>query len=300
MLTSAVLTLPASNRPLLYILATVLPVVVASFALLRQGGAEPAITLLTTSAATLAVLVNGAIILITPRPDHQPPPAQSPAAALVLPIALVLILAGFSSHLTAATCIGLSVLGILCVDLARSLAPFPTRASAISPSASSRLIWPLCILIAAIPLSLLYVVTGQFWHSAQTAHLSSARDLAITNLLCPALLISLLRQCLYVSHDHSPADALGMSGSSIGMILGLALPGMCLFDWVMRRQSNELALMTGLPQLSWRLDLPLLVAGGFALVAMRLDILRPHRWAGLLLIVLYIAYLLTGSVLRLF
>lgn len=299
MLTSAVLTLPAANRPLPHILGTVLPVLIASLALLRQGGVEPAITLLTASATTLAIFVNGAIVLITPRHDHQPPPAQSPAAALVLPLALVLILAGFSSHLTLATSIGLAVLGTLCIDLARSLAPFPAPAPTTAPSTSSKLAWPLCILIAAFPLTLLYFVTGQFWHSGQTAHLISARDLAIVNLLCPALLLSLLRKSLAVSHDHSPADALSMSGSCIGIILGLALPGICLLDYLIRRQTNEFAMVTGLPQLSWRLDAPLLVAGGFTLVAMRLDIVRPSRLVGLLLIVLYVAYLLTGSVLRL-
>ena len=144
------------------------------------------------------------------------------------------------------------------------------------------------------------MVTGQFWHSAQATHLVRVRDLAIVNLLCPALLISLLRTCLRVAHDHAPADALGMTGSAIGVILGLALPGMCLLDFLLRRQTTELALMAGLPQLSWRLDAPLLAAGGFALVAMRMDVLRPHRWVGLLLIMLYIAYLLTGSALRLF
>ena len=301
MLSYIAMTLPASNRPLLHILATVVPVVVASLALFRQGGAEPAITLLTASATTLAIFINGAIILITPRPDDQPPPAQSATAALVLPLALVLILAGFSSHLTTAATIGLSVLGVLGVDLARGLAPFPAPAHTFSvPAVPTRLIWPLCILVAAFPLALLYVVAGQFWHSGQNAHLISARDLAIVNLLCPALLIPLLRTCLSVSHDHAPADALSISGSAIGIILGLALPGMCLLDYLIRRQSNELAMLTGLPQLSWRLDAPLLIAGGFTLVAMRLDIVRPHRWVGLLLILLYIAYLLTGSVLRLF
>ena len=178
--------------------------------------------------------------------------------------------------------------------------PLPDHTVPATASASPKLAWPLCILIAAIPLALLYWVTGQFWHSAQATHLVHIRDLAIVNLLCPALLISLLRTCLRVAHDHSPADALGMTGSTIGIILGLALPGMCLLDYLIRRQTNELTLMAGLPQLAWRLDAPLLAAGGFALVAMRMDVLRPHRWVGLLLIMLYLAYLLTGSVLRLF
>ncbi|GEM_PF-5949255 len=300
MLSSAALILPGKNRPILQVLATILPIAVAAFALFRHGGIDPAVTLLTASAATLAIFVNGAIIVITPRPHREPPPAQSPAAALVLPLALVLILAGFSAHLTIAACIGLGVLGVLGVDMARGMPPLPDHTAPATAPASPKLAWPLCIVIAAIPLVLLYVVTGQFWHSAQATHLVRVRDLAIVNLLCPALLISLLRTCLRVAHDHAPADALGMTGSAIGVILGLALPGMCLLDFLLRRQTTELALMAGLPQLSWRLDAPLLAAGGFALVAMRMDVLRPHRWVGLLLIMLYIAYLLTGSALRLF
>ena len=299
MLSSAVTVMPAPRHPMLHILAGILPILTASCALFQQGGIQPAIALLVASATTLAILVNGMILLTAPSTDHQPPTIQSPTAALVLPFALVLILAGFSSHLTVAACIGLSIMGVICLDLGGALPALVATddSSTLPASSASGLI--ACTVLSAAILALLFLVTGQFWYSTNVAGQLHNRDLALANLLCPALLISFLRTSAHISHSHSADAALGITGAAIGIILGLILPGMCLFDFLIHWWNDQAALMTSLPQVSWRLDAPVLAVGGFALVTLRLDVLRPQRWVGLLLIIVYLAYLLVGSLLRL-
>lgn len=293
---SAAIALPARGRGIVQVIGCILPIAVAAAALLHYGGIVPAVTLLTSSAATIAIFVTGAIVLITPRPHGEPPAAQSPTASLVLPMALVLMLAGFSAHLTLATCIGLAVLGVLSVDLGRDL----TATAPVEPSRAAAPTWILAAVTAAVALGVLYAITGRFWESAQASKLIRIRELAVVNLLCPALLLPLLRSTLRTAHDGSPSDALGSAGTCIGVLLGLLLPTAYGVDFLLRRHADETAMLAGLPQLSWRLDAPMLAAGGFALVAMRLDVVRPHRWVGLLLVLLYGAYLLAGSALRLF
>jgi hypothetical protein len=295
LLASAALALPAAGSAPVQILSSIVPVAVAVASLYAAAGIEPALTILIASTATIAIFVYGAIVLITPRPGGEVPPAQSPSASLVLPIALVLILAGFWSHLTVATCIGLVVLGVLAADLTRTIA-----LPATSFSTPPRTGWSLAVPVAALPLALLFFTIQRCWASADTAQVLRLNELAVTSLLCPAMLVPLLRRSLHIAHDGHTAEAVGMASSAIVLLLGLLLPGMVVADYLIRRWNDESALLAGLPQLSWRLDIPLLVAGGFGLLAMRLDMLRPHRWVGFLLILVYVAYLLTGSMLRLF
>ena len=81
--------------------------------------------------------------------------------------------------------------------------------------------------------------------------------------------------------------------------VGLLLPGLILVNYgIAAWRGDATGHMAGLPAISWRLDSPLLIAAGFALLGMRARLLRQERWIGLVFLLLYFSYLVTNAVVR--
>ena len=79
------------------------------------------------------------------------------------------------------------------------------------------------------------------------------------------------------------------------------LPALVAGDYFWQRAHSTpevMAAMASLPPVAWRLDGSMLLVCGFAMVGLRFEMLKPSAWLAFVHLVLYGAYLLAGTILR--
>lgn len=267
-------------------IACALPIAIAAGGVWSIAGAGAAIALLFACAVGAAMFCGGVVMLVAGRRMEQAPIMQSPSASLLLPVALVLFVAGSNGPLTQASCMGLVLLALLAADVFRGEEQHGgQRIRSIA----------LGTLIAVAPASVLAFAVRQTLQRAGMAAPGVSPDVASIALIAPAALAPcLVRSLRNASND--PAGAVRLTSMVTIITIAVFLPGLVVLDYGVRGAGTEV--FAPIPPLSWRLDGALLAVAGFALVAMRLDLLRPERWVAILHIVLYLAYVLASVALR--
>jgi hypothetical protein len=220
--------------------------------------------------------------------QEEGPALQSPAACLVLPLALVVLIAGANGSLTAASGLGLLVLALLAGDLYRSEEPHGGQRFGSIVLGS---------VVAIVPGAVLVFVVREVLQHAALAAPGISPEVAPISLTAPAVMVPCLVRTLRRALAGNPTGAIRLSGMVAIITLGALLPGVVLADYFLK--GTETGAFAPIPPLSWRVDGALLVVAGFGLVAMRFDVLRPARWVALLHVVLYLAYVLAATALRL-
>ena len=270
------------------------PICIGAVGAWRVGGISSAVTVLISASVFAMLFCNGACILSSTHQDNDPPPAGA-TASLIFPLGVVLLLSGFAVRFTAAGLVGLGILGVLALDVTRTEQAI-SRPDAAAVKGRSR---PLLSSIVALALAALLSFS-------MISVLKIAKDVAplirtdafLVALLCPAIALPLLVKSMRASVASNLASATSLNASVACLLLTIALPAFVVADYAIRSVHGDVAGLTGLPPISWRLDSPLLIMSGFAMLGMRVGLLRPDRWVAVLLLLIYVSYILSGTLLR--
>lgn len=291
------LLVSASVRPVLArfplgIAATfVLPIAAATAGAYLFGGVYPAATLLISAAVGAALFANGAALFVAPRMTDQAPRVDSATAPLLLPLAIVLILAGFTIHSTAANITALLIIALVGLDVSRSESRVAREAGGFGPA-----IVGLVLGGAAVGL-LIFNVTriGQLGEAVRWLLEPEAYYVV---LLCPGLLIPLVEYAADRAAEGDTTAAVHTTSTVAIACGGLLLPVLVMIDYALHRH-EEYARIANLPGLSWRLDAPLLLVAGFAMVGVRFGLVPADRRLAAFFLILYGGYILASAGLRL-
>ena len=275
-------------------MALAAPICIGAIGAWHVGGISSAVTVLLAASVFAMLFCNGACILLSTHRDTDPPPAGA-AASLIFPLGVVLLLSGFAVRFTAAGIVGLAILGVLALDLTRTEQAIGHPDAAASKSRTR----PLLSSIVAL-------VLGTILCFSMVSVLKIAKDLAplirtdafLVALLCPAIALPLLVKSMRTSVASNLASATSLNASVACLLLAIALPAFIVADYAIRSTHGDVAALSGLPPISWRLDSPLLIMSGFAMLGMRVGLIRPDRWVAMLLLLIYVSYILSGTVLR--
>ncbi len=269
------------------------PIIASAIGIYLSHGIGSAIALVMAGSVGAMLLGIGSAVLMSNQRELNPPPA-GPLATLVLPLGVVLLLAGFSVHMTPAGLVGLLIVGILAVDLARN------QPAEVDPdSRKSGVISLVVAMVAAL------AAGGLVGFSTSTLLAGLGKGLPILHAdaiviatILPMVLFPLLGLTVSLGSSNKLASAAHISSTLVCLLLGIALPAFVLVDYLLTARESDFARLAGLPPVSWRLDAPLLIMAGFAMLGIRLGFLRTDRWMALLFIMLYGLYVLTGIVMR--
>lgn len=273
------------------------PVCVAAIGAWQVGGVYAAVTVLMAASVFVMLFCSAACILVAKQEEGSPPAAA--VASLIFPLGVVLLLSGFAVRFTIAGLVGLIIIGVLSLDLAR-------EESAGSPAYQVPRKRLPSVFISIFISALMAVFFGTILCVSVVSALKLAKDLAprfaidafSVALICPAVLLPLLMKSTRAAATLGLASATRLNASVACLLLAIALPLFVVADYVIVKMHVEGAGLAGLPPISWRLDAPLLIMSGFAMLGLRVGMLRADRWVAMLLLLIYLSYVLSGTLLR--
>lgn len=271
------------------------PIIAAAIGTYLALGISSAITLLIAASVCAMLFCNGAAMLVALPKDDAAPPAGA-VAGLVFPIGLVLLLSGFASHSSLPGLVGLAIVGVLALDITRDHPGFPSIVPFTGIGLGTRL---LSFSIALLSAGVLAFATAALLRSVNTGLPLVRSDAFVLLLVSPAATLPLLVHSLRSAAKAQLHSAIHLTSSVTCLLLGVALPLFILVNYAISARHDDLSRPAGIPPISWRLDSPLLIMAGFAMLGMRLRFLRPDRWVAMLFLLIYLLYLLTGTLLRL-
>ena len=265
----------------------------AALGIWHASSIENAIVLLISSTVACLLFCPAVAMLAAPRTDNKPPVVRNVLGTQGFPLALCILLIGFASQFTIAAVVGMAILGVVTLDLgAATKAP---RQEA--PRPGSRLAF-LAILFALLPAALVGFCTSQAAIFAADAFLSAPVDILIVNLLCPMLLIPILRHTTRQASRGDLASSMDQCTLIAAVNLGIFLPLLCVAWGLLHQTADQPLPLPHLNSVSWRLDGSMLLVSAMALMGLRFRMLRASRWLSFVLVILYAAYLMASTLLR--
>ena len=265
-------------------LAQWLPIAATAFAAEAIGHAQMALALIFGSSVAAMSLVLGMTLYVGPMKRIT---ARSRIWPMVLPVAILLALAGFRAFLTWYHAIMLLAIGaaILAVWLEKVPSDEPPPVAATSPPADW-LIWLLFPSLVLAAVGALVTLRGVL----EAPPSPTSPELLATIILSPLLLLAALgSQSMLAQHGHTDQAITSICGTVL-LNLCVLLPGLILSEFFIGKY-HHVSQPLPFPLIEWRLDAMLLVMLGFALVPMALGRWLPRRLEALLLVLVYIAYL---------
>lgn len=271
-----------------------LPMAAAAIGAFVAGGASMAITLAITCAVFAQLFILGTALTLPPRQPDDTTQLVTPSGAFVFAMGIILLLGGFAGRGTPAMLFALLTTGGVALSL---LASQPTDPEATPSTAAG---WTAGAWALALPAVVLVGLATQHLIAAidPTRTPVSPEAFAIV-LLSPAALLPLLTHVVHLSSRAKLTEAGNLASGVTLVALGILTPMAMVAQYAIQFAQSDTPRLPGLPPITWRLDSPLLLTSGFALLGMRFQMLRPDRWIGMVFLALYFAYLVASTVLRL-
>lgn len=265
-------------------LAQWLPLAATTLAALAMKQPEMALCLVFGSSVAALALVLGMTMYVAPPANPTP---QWRLWALVLPAAILLLLAGFHGQLTWYHAVMLLIMGAAFLSVWVERRPEQERAALANDPPGPSL--PMVLLIPAVFLAGLGA-----YAAVRGAGLSAGRlltpDLMAATILSPLLLLpSLGVGTLLAQQGHTDRAVTSLCGT-VQLNLCLLLPVIVLVQYAIGAVHGQAAPMT-FPLITWRVDTVLLVVLSFALLPVAAGRWVPERIEAALLIVVYVGYL---------
>jgi Ca2+/Na+ antiporter len=271
-------------------LAQWLPIVTTALAAVAAGQPEMALCLVFGSSVAAMALVLGMTMYVAPPANPAP---QWRRWALVLPAAILILLAGFRGQLTWYHAVMLLIMGAAFLGVWMERGPeqqSPTISHDVSAAPVPRALIIPAVILAAI---------GAY-AAVRGAGLSAGRmltpDLLAATILSPLLMLpSLGVGTLLAQQGHGDRAITSLCGT-VQLNLCLLLPVVVLIQYALGAAHGQAGPMT-FPLITWRVDAVLLVVLSFALLPLAAGRWAPARIEAALLIVVYIAYLFAETAL---
>lgn len=274
------------GRPGRRAIAQWLPIFATAMAAVAMHHPEMAVALVFGSCIACLSLLIGLATYVGPLREFSPSRRLWP---LVLPPALLALLAGFHGTLTWFHAVLLGAVGVAFMPMWIDHAPprttaVPTPQNA-PPSGSTSV-------LLGVLLAILLAAAGA-WLSSRGAIATANSSRLVTALLMGSTILAplLLLPALGVS---STLAQHGRGGEAITSLVGTVLLNLCLLlplivlaNYLATRGASP----TPFPLVVWRLDSVVLLALGFALVPVAAGRWLPERMESVLLVLIYGAYL---------
>ena len=278
---------PDGSSPGRQALAQWLPIAAtAAFAMIAH---EPmmAVALIFGSSVACLSLILGMTAYVGPVAQLPPERRIWP---LVLPVAILLLLAGFRAQLTWYHAVMLLVMGavILLVWLERPAAAMAANTQTADPAPAG-----LILLFAAVPLAVL----GAWVATRGVINVSSrvlTPELLGATILSPLLLLPALGSGTMLAQHGQAHRAVTSLCGTVFLNLCLLLPVTVLVQLAVWAKSGSAESFT-YPLITWRVDTVVLVVLGFALVPIAAGKWMPARLEAILLVLVYAAYLIAET-----
>lgn len=282
------------------VLSLGLPIAAAGAGVFCAAGPGAAFVLLVAVAVTLLLFAGGVAILVAPRPRGEIPTVHSPVSGQVLAVAMIVLLVGFASRLTIAGVFGLLLVALTTLDLLRTPAGEAASHDATGSSARDHrgIRRVLGMLTALLPAA---VMVFSAWRLAKEAGEPSSfapAEVALVNLLAPALAVPTVRHTTRLSAKGNLTKAINIAGGTAVLVVGLLVPALVGTEFLLGQFQTDAPMRGYLNHITWRLDGSMLLVCGMAMVGLRLGVLAPQRWLGILQILLYGAYLMASTLFR--
>lgn len=302
----AVCGTPDGSTPGRRALAQWLPLMATALAAVVMGHPTVAVCLVLGSSIGCLSLVLGMSMYVGPLREL---PASRRVWMLVLPAALLVLLAGFHGSLTWFHAVLLLVLGAAFLPLwLERLAVEPLAASRTNPGPSPDApISPLWLIpaIALASFGAWAAVRGTMNTAAHSRFITS--DLLAATIVSPLLLLPSLGSATMLAQRGRTGQSITALAGTVLLNLCASLPAIILLNYLLGAFSHSSAASSlagafhdgakpsPFPLVTWRIDSVLLVLLGFTLAPLAAGRWLPERIESMLFIFLYAAYLLAET-----
>lgn len=320
------------NAGLRLTIACWLPTALSVLVAVASGETTVALTMIYSSSVAAVTGVLGWALLFYPHSAAAEPQGRAPAVlfSLGLPVALLAWLIGFSGNLTPTHALALLIAAAVVLDAWAHQPGEPSPAAATPPARQRAwLIVTETVVCLSLGLGLGLMIVVAIRHTASLP-IRLYPELVTVVPLAPLLLLPLFSKTAAHAASGRTTSAITMAMGTATLNLGLLLPLAAIAHAITQAVTSaaaagagtstasaatlpatlpeavsvslpELANMSlaGIPLILWRLDNLLLVLVGLMMVGARLGIYRPGRRMGLALLLAYVGYVMTSSVMRL-
>lgn len=263
-----------------------LPICATGIAAAIAGQQAMAVSLVFGSSVAALSLVLGMTLYVAP--VHAAAP-QRRLWALVLPVAILLLLAGFRGMLTWYHAIMLLIMGAAFLGVWVERRPEQSEFSDVPPVTQR----PTALLIPGLALAALGAYAAVRGAGLTGSRLLTPNLLGAT-ILSPLLLLPALGTgTVLAQQGHTDRSITSLCGVVL-LNLCLLLPVLILIQYATDRGGVR---MTAFPLITWRVDSVLLVVLGFVLAGFSTGRWIPERMEAILLVIVYAAYLLAETIL---
>jgi Ca2+/Na+ antiporter len=267
-----------------------LPIVATALAAVAMGQSQMALCLVFGSSVAALSLVLGMTMYVAPPASPSP---QWRRWALLLPAAILLLLAGFRGQLTWWHAVMLLVMGAAFLGVWTERRPDQASAESATPSpvnSSPGVLLAVAVGLAGIGAYMTVHGTGLFAGRVLTPDLMAATVLSPLLLLPPLGVGTLLAQ-----QGHTDRAITSLCGT-VQLNLCLLLPLIVLVQYAIDAFHGHAQAMT-FPLITWRVDTVLLVVLSFALLPLAAARWVPERIEATLLIAVYVGYVFAEAAL---
>lgn len=286
-------------------LAQWMPIAATALAALAMRQTAVAVALVFGSSVACLSLVPGLSGYVMPM--QQLPPSRR-LWVLILPVAVLLLLAGFHGSLTWYHAVMLLVMGAAFLGVWRE--PREGNGGITTSETASRAppaVWAYLIPALALAAVGAWLAVRGTVQTGETSRMLRSEFLA-TTVLSPLLLLPALGAGTMAAQRGQMGELTTALCGTVLLNLCLLLPTIILFNYLVgglahlhtARGLHDAfatgAAATPFPLITWRLDSVLLVVLGFGLVPVATGRWMPERIEAILLVALYVAYLAAETV----